>query len=448
MTRIKKRHLFTKILLVVGLGFISNLALADTNVYFTNNSAKTMSVDVSHTGSDLLQQGDEWQQEADLIGPWETKKLLSFNRWEGVKSGHNYQFKTLLSDDAGNVMTLRQEMTGHWYNSSLKHGLTSNDNNNVTWYQDRNIHRNSASDSEGLIEFSVKSTSTARYDDLYYAFTPMTPEPSNNEPDGLKVMTYNIWALPVIAAYISERFSLLPQYLTGYDVLMLQEVFASGRGSFLQTLAQQYPYQTRILDKPGLNIYDGGVVILSRYPIVAEGQYVYPDCSGTDCFADKGVNYAQVIKQGKAYHVFATHTASFDTDVARENRQKQFKQMRDFAQSLSIPQDETVIYGGDFNVNKRKFSEDYQQMFRQLQADIPGYSGYTESTFDPRINEFAGTALSGGENVEYLDYIVVSNEYRPAQMNVNDVKVPRSTDAKLWSKWNLSDHFPVTSVVK
>lgn len=111
-------------------------------------------------------------------------------------------------------------------------------------------------------------------------------------------------------------------------MLALQEVFASGRDAFLRELAKEYPYQTKMLDKEGINVYDGGVIIVSRYPIVNEAQYVFPDCSGTDCFANKGVNYAEIIKGGEAYHVFATHTASFDTDTARAYRQKQFQQMK------------------------------------------------------------------------------------------------------------------------
>ena len=228
---------------------------------------------------------------------------------------------------------------------------------------------------------------------------------------------------------------------------MLQEVFAGSRDEFLRVLANEYPYQTRMLDKPGINIYDGGVTIVSRYPIVNQTQYVYPDCSSTDCFADKGVNYAEIIKKGQAYHLFATHAASSDSNIAREHRQLQFGQIRDLAASLHIPQTEMVIYGGDFNVNKRKFPIDYQNMLNNLQASAPNYAGYTESTFDPRINGFAGQIGSGGDNIEYLDYIVVSNEYRAETSNTNTVKVPRTSAKSLWKHWNLSDHFPVKAEV-
>lgn len=70
------------------------------------------------------------------------------------------------------------------------------------------------------------------------------------------------------------------------------------------------------------------------------------DCTGTDCFADKGFVKAEVIKDGKAYHLLGTHTASFDTDAARNIRQIQFQQMRNFVQQDQVPIFDAVLYGG------------------------------------------------------------------------------------------------------
>ena len=99
-------------------------------------------------------------------------------------------------------------------------------------------------------------------------------------------------------------------------------------------------------------------------------------------------------------------------------------------------------------MNKRKFPGDYQQMLSNLSAIEPSYSGYTESTFDPRINNFAGSIRDDNGNVEYLDYVMVSNEYLKKSYNDNRVDVPRSTSDGLWKHFNLSDHFPVSSVIK
>ncbi|NOH72555.1 sphingomyelin phosphodiesterase [Vibrio pectenicida] len=423
--------------------------MADTDVYLTNNSSQPLTIQVSHDGSDTLEYGKEWQQPIETLGPWETKSVLSFNRWEGVKSGQIYRFSTVVSNPVGESIELNQVMNGHWYNSTIQYGVSSSDLA-LALRDDREVHRFSTSAfGEHNAELSFKSSKTARYDDLHYTITPVkTGEVSEPDENTLKIMTYNIWALPVMASHIGDRYDIIPDHVLGYDVLALQEVFASGRNEFLRELAKEYPYQTEMLDKKGPNIHDGGVIIVSRFPIVRQTQYVFPDCAGTDCFADKGVNYAEIIKGGKAYHVFATHTASSDTDKAREYRQRQFKQIRALAKSLEIPSQETVVYSGDFNVNKLKFPFDYQRMMENLSVIEPDYSGYTESTFDPRINDFSGKALSGGEHVEYLDYVMVSNEYAMKMHNNNRVDVPRTTDERLWKHYNLSDHFPVSAVIK
>lgn len=434
---------------VVLAALMSSNVVADTDVYLTNNSDQTLSIQVNHDGTDTLTYGEEWQQHVEILNPWETKQVMSFNRWEGVKSGQTYRFNTVVSNPVGESITLNQVMKGHWYSSSIEYGVTAADIT-LSLKDDRDVHRfDSQAFGESDIELAFKSVKSTRYDDLYYTITPQkVNEQVESDENTLKMMTYNIWALPAIASHISDRLDIIPEHVKGYDVLALQEVFANGRGVLLRELAKEYPYQTKMLDKEGFNIYDGGVMIVSRYPIVNQAQYVFPDCSGTDCFSDKGVNYAEIIKGGKAYHVFATHTASFDTDIARENRQRQFKQIRQLATSLKIPSSDTVVYSGDLNVNKLKFPGDYQQMIANLSAIEPTYSGYTASTFDPRINDFAGEAMSGGENVEYLDYVMVSDEYNTKTINDNRVDVPRSTDERLWLHYNLSDHFPVTAVIK
>lgn len=423
--------------------------MADTDVYVTNNSGQPAQIIIEQTGNDQLELGDEWIQHVNHLGPYETKMVLSFNRWQGVKTNKTYLFETRLSYPDGDSVTLNQELKGYWNKTTLRHGASSHDKS-LKWHTDRNIHRfhTTMDGFETPVEVAFKAKATARYDDLYYAITPQHKEETpNNNGSELKVLTYNIWALPAISSHINDRFELIPDYVKGYDVLLIQEAFAAGRDEFLRELAQEYPYQTRMLDKPGINLYDGGVIIVSRFPIVSQDQYVFPDCSGTDCFADKGASYAEIIKHGKAYHLVATHAASSDSTQARENRQKQFRQMRELIQRQSIPKSEVVLYGGDFNVNKRKFPDDYQSMLANLASIEPDYAGYTESTFDPRINSFAGKTLSGGDNVEYLDYIVVSKEYAATAGNNNTVKVPRTGTESLWEHWDLSDHFPVKAAI-
>ena len=72
---------------------------------------ETVSVNINHHGTRTLTQGSQWAQEATQIAPYETKRVLRFNRYTGVKSGQTYNFDTVITG-GGSSVTLKQSMTG------------------------------------------------------------------------------------------------------------------------------------------------------------------------------------------------------------------------------------------------------------------------------------------------------------------------------------------------
>jgi endonuclease/exonuclease/phosphatase family metal-dependent hydrolase len=441
-----KLSLATGALLLTGI-LASQQANADTYVFVTNTTPETVSVTINHYGSKTLVKGSEWEQEATQIAPYETKRILRYNRYWGVKSGHTYNFDTVITG-GGSSVTLKQSMTGTWSGSNIKHGA-SGSGFSSPWFTNRDIQRYNTTYAGKAAQTAFKAEATEGYDDFHYTIHQNTvAEPVSSSANELKALSYNIYALPMVATKIDERLAELPKNLKGYDVILFQEAFSSSRTAMLTELAQEYPYQTYIPYNPstntlGFNIFDSGVLVASRYPIVNTADFIYPNCTGTDCFANKGVIYAEIIKNGKAYHVTSTHTASFDTDEARALRQEHFQQIRALVDQQNIPASEAVMMGGDFNVNKMLWPQDYAQMLLNLKATDPVSTGYTASTFDPRVNKLAGAAGSGGTTVEYLDYIVSSNTHRQPIQSRNDVRIIRSAANPLFMTWDLSDHFPV-----
>ncbi len=425
---------------LAALLLIPATVMADSYVFITNSTPDPVQIEVVHTGSNgTLVNGKEWRQEATEIPPYATRRVLAFNRYWGVKSGRTYNFDTrIIAGDA--VLTAQQSMTGTWSGSNIRHSAKAADFN-APWVTDRNIRRYDTGYALRPSTAAFKAKFTGGYDDFYYTISNNTQPEAVSGTDALKVLAYNIYALPLVASDIGTRVAEIPAYLKGYDAIMFQEAFSSDSPAMLRALAAEYPYQTEILRKPlsGINVYNGGVAIVSRYPIAQADYVVYPDCTGTDCFADKGFVYAEVIKGGKAYHLLATHAASFDTDEARAMRQSQFQLMRAHVVNKQIPTFDAVMYGGDFNVNKLKFADDYAAMQTNLNASVPVSTGYTASTFDPRVNYYAAKY----DTVEYLDYVVWSNDHRQPVQSRNDVRVLRSVSDNMWERWDLSDHFPV-----
>lgn len=170
-------------------------ALADTDVYLTNNSPEPLQLTVSQSGSGQLQAGSQWIQHRTELGPWESAMVLSFNRYEGVQAGKHYLFETRVTTAGGDTYRLNQRMEGTWWNSTLQHGGET-PTASSGWQNDHALHR-----TRGPQELAFAAKFTGRYDDLHYMLTPPQqreqPEPAE---DKLKVASYNVWALPVIAA--------------------------------------------------------------------------------------------------------------------------------------------------------------------------------------------------------------------------------------------------------
>jgi endonuclease/exonuclease/phosphatase family metal-dependent hydrolase len=420
--------------------------IADSYVFITNSTAEPVQINIRHASSGTtLTPGSQWRQEATEIAPYATKRVLAFNRNQGVKRNQSYTFETAIIANDGSVATAQQRMVGQWVGSKIEHSVQTA-SQQTPWLQHRDIARYQSVYQQKPTTVALKAEFTGGYDDFYYTISRNTQAEPLSANGQLKVLSYNIYALPLVASDISSRIQELPAYLRGYDVILLQEAFSADSPALLRALAVEYPHQTTILRKPlsGVNVYNGGVAIVSRYPIGRTEQVVYPDCTGTDCFADKGFVYTEIIRAGKAYQVLATHAASFDSDAARQMRQAQFKLMQQFVSAKQFARTDMVLYGGDFNVNKLKFSDDYQAMQQNLRAKVPAISGYSASTFDPRVNYYAATY----DTVEYLDYVLYSTDHRLPMASNNEVRVPRSVSNTLWKRWDLSDHFPVLGEFK
>lgn len=114
------------------------------------------------------------------------------------------------------------------------------------------------------------------------------------------------------------------------------------------------PYYIMGPDRGILNIrQDGGLIILSKYPIVECSAMTYSSSSGTDRLANKGVVYARIqisLSTDDYIHVFNTHIQSHDYS---DSRLLQIAELMDFISEI-VKSDKKYIHpiliAGDFNV--------------------------------------------------------------------------------------------------
>ncbi|WP_030751848.1 sphingomyelin phosphodiesterase [Streptomyces griseus] len=290
------------------------------------------------------------------------------------------------------------------------------------------------------------------------------------ETPRLKVLTYNTFLFsktlyPNWGQDHRARAIPAAPFFQGQDVVVLQEAFDNSSSDALKAnAAAAYPHQTPVVGRSrtgwdatggaysATTPEDGGVTILSKWPIVREEQYVYKDACGSDWYSNKGFAYVVLDVNGSRVHVVGTHAQSTDPGCsageAAQTRSRQFKAMDAFLDAKNIPAGEQVIVAGDMNVDSR--TPEYATMLAD--AGLVGADARTGHpySFDTELNSIAADRYPDDPR-EDLDHVLHrAGNARPA--NWTNHVVLESTAPWTVSSWgtkytytNLSDHYPVTA---
>lgn len=286
----------------------------------------------------------------------------------------------------------------------------------------------------------------------------------------LRVLTYNTFLMSTNLypnwgqAHRAAEIPRAPFFL-GNDVVVLQEAFDNTTSDALtRNASAAYPHHTPVVgrSKAGWDATggsysaatpeDGGVTLLSKWPIVRQEQYIYKDACGSDWWSNKGFAYAELNVNGTRVHIVGTHTQSTDSGCgageAVSIRARQFRQIDAFLDAKNIPASEEVIVAGDFNVDFH--SAEYASMLTN--AGLTGADARTGHpySFDTRDNSIAADRYPDDPR-EDLDHVLHRTGHaRPAGWTNQVVK----EESAPWtvSSWgtdytytNLSDHYPVVA---
>ncbi len=140
------------------------------------------------------------------------------------------------------------------------------------------------------------------------------------ERKSIKVLTYNLYMRPPpvktnASDHKDARLEEFAKKLNDFDIICNQEVFSTlnSRKQRLISYAQKSGliYHTSSEQPSFFSGYatDGGLVILSRFPIVYSEFSPYPFGVLSDSLSYKGVLYAKIaVGDGRILHIFNTHT--------------------------------------------------------------------------------------------------------------------------------------------
>lgn len=318
-------------------------------------------------------------------------------------------------------------------------------------------------------------------------------------PD-LTVMSYNTMQLPAQDWDQANRRQRLPAAIRALsslpDVIVFEEVFTDQAYQALAALQDVYPYRTpnvgQVCNGGGwtsisgacsnsMTVIRGGVVVLSRWPIVEQHALVYRNSryGSWDYQSNKGVAYVRVRKQGYDYHVAGTHMQASDTMITDGDsddrpdhavRMAQLTEMRAWLDGFRIPAGDPLIITGDLNVEYSK-SDDVIAMLDASATDLeyPANEGYR--SFSAKTNWLTrANAYSSEFDLDYndtLDYVLWRHDHlQPVEPAVQRVVKLKSSDRWYWyylrGWWNLSsgrywhdgyysdlsDHYPVVATFR
>lgn len=193
----------------------------------------------------------------------------------------------------------------------------------------------------------------------------------------IKVLTYNIFLRPPLIKnnendWKDERLADFVNHLVNFDVICLQEMFGtftSRKQMFIRaaTLAGFFFFvDTGSPSFSSKYLTDGGLLILSRFPIEDISYFPFPYGVISDSIAEKGIIYAKIKIQNSYLHLFTTHLQASYFGSSEENfvisfetRMQQIKYvnyfMIDILKNFYDKNKDKILLVGDFNVDAFKY---------------------------------------------------------------------------------------------
>ncbi len=385
-----------------------------------------------------------------LVEPGERIEFLRTNWDQGVPDGSSSWFSTRVRSVDGERIELAHKLDGETIGSNLWRRVGGS-----TWVDDDapRTHAWVRRDGAAPIEVVVDGRR------VEYRFGAVRPVPATTDPEGFRVLAFNAALLPAGGTGVEARAARLAEVLGGHDALVLSELFADdARERLLRDLSPEYPWQTSVLEDDDPLAQDGGVVIVSRWPILHQAEHFYTGGVGTDSLSAKGAMVASIRGPQGILHLVGTHTQSdadgwadsvidgiafpgvFTRPAPAAVRDRQFRSLEAFLAGLGLPEDEPLVIAGDLNV-ARASTREFEAMLRTLGAVEP--AGDREGpTWDPG-NEL----VADGDRPARLDYLLVSLRHRGIDPAASRTEVVRLRSPTPWdgSRTDLSDHYAVST---
>jgi len=244
----------------------------------------------------------------------------------------------------------------------------------------------------------------------------------------INVLSFNMFVRPPFINNNGEDFKdeRLAEFLKmthNYDIIGLQEMFRSysrRHPNFVQK-AKEAGFLFHA-SSPAIRTFssyfiDGGLLILSRYPIIHSEFHPYPLGLGVDYYVQKGILYAKIRIGNAILHIFNSHTqANYDDKIKCFIKKTEQlivfqKYVNDALSRNNYKEEDLVLFMGDLNVDANsKLRVHSQDLVNCPELQNFGLLSKSEefSEYETLIN-----CLSGNGQEELQDLVFKDHKIHP-----------------------------------
>ena len=190
----------------------------------------------------------------------------------------------------------------------------------------------------------------------------------------------------------------------------------------------------------GWNVWEEGVAVLSKYPVVQSAERYISSGTGTGSITSRKVIYASCRAPGGLFNVFSSHT-HWRTSITDEEQNNQISNIKSMVAEMEASSPEAISFVcGDFNGNPTSdypWSEGYNTMMRTGDYSDTFLEIYPDANQKPAQSRYY---TIGGDLPGRIDYIFMKKNPRLSVTDSQIIFTP--TVAGM-----VSDHFGVLTKV-
>jgi len=275
----------------------------------------------------------------------------------------------------------------------------------------------------------------------------------------VRMLSYNIFLRPPgiheknSSDHKNKRLKVfLEHYIDEWDIVAFQELFGTfskRRHKLIKRSKEDFQFHYHVespMPHPlSKHIVDGGLVIISKFPIIDSDYHVYTESAASDTLSAKGVLYAKIELRGDLIiHCFTTHLqASYsnrpeDTEKFIAIRRSQILELLDFVQMKTVYDYRPIFLLGDMNTNMNMQTNalpEYHQMMQlmgssyfipvdilyQIYGNRP-ITGFSEEVTKLRAEEAQLDNPSSWRSLDYILLLVRKERSNLASWQIHDLE--------------------------